>query len=99
MLPRILFLGLLTWPCLAQGHLVLVEGNVNLRADPSTSNPPIRLLKPPEEALLLEHGPEGGYYRVRTQKDKLGWVWGHRVGILPEYNRAPWPGAAASRLR
>ena len=38
-----------------------VTHNVNLRADPSTDNPPIRLLMPPEQVQLLEPDKTAGY--------------------------------------
>lgn len=34
---------------------------VNLRSDPSTENPPIRLLTPPEQVELLKPDKTGGY--------------------------------------
>jgi hypothetical protein len=46
------------------GQTAEVTHNVNLRSDPSTTNPPIRLLTPPEQVELLEPGKTNGYYHV-----------------------------------
>jgi hypothetical protein len=51
---------------LALGQTAEVTHNVNLRADPSTNNPPIRLLTPPERVELLEPGKSNSYYHVKN---------------------------------
>jgi len=58
---------------------VVVQRNVNLRADPSTANPPITLLTPPTVLTLLETMKQAGYYHVRTASSQEGWVWGPNV--------------------
>ncbi len=60
-----------------------VMKNVNLRADPSSHNPPIELLTPPDRVELLEETPTDGYYHVVTQDGKEGWVWGKNIQIQP----------------
>ena len=59
-----------------------VTHNVNLRADSSTSHPPIRLLTPPEQVQLLEPNKTSGYYHVRTSVGEEGWVWSPNVHVL-----------------
>jgi uncharacterized protein YgiM (DUF1202 family) len=59
-----------------------VTRNVNLRADPSTDNPPIRLLMPPEQVQLLEPSETSGYYHVRTSQAEDGWVWAKNVHVI-----------------
>jgi uncharacterized protein YraI len=55
------FLSLLIlWTGVALGQTAEVTHNVNLRADPSTANPPIRLLSPPVQVQLLEAGKTSG---------------------------------------
>src|SRR5437016_5740927 len=55
---------------------------VNLRSDPSTDHPPIRLLHPSEPPLtLLEPATTSGYYHVRTSIGETGWVWGTNVSV------------------
>src|SRR5664279_6180340 len=58
-----------------------VTHNVNLRADPSTANPPIRLLVPPEQVQLLESSKTSGYYHVHTSQAEDGWVWAKNVHV------------------
>ncbi len=67
----------------AFGQTAEVTHNVNLRSDPSTSNPPIRLLTPPEQVELLEPGKTNGYDHVRTSLGEEGWVWSPNVHVLP----------------
>jgi len=51
----------------ASAQSVTVVHNVNLRPDPSSEYPALRLLTPSEPPLtLLESTPESGYYHVRT---------------------------------
>ena len=80
--------------CAALADDVRVVRNVNLRADPSTANNPIRLLTPPDELELIEAEQTSGYYRVRTDGGEEGWVWGKNVRRL-EAPEQPTPGAAA----
>src|ERR1035437_1785087 len=58
-----------------------VTRNVNLRADPSADNPPIRLLMPPEQVQLLESSTTSGYYHVRTSQAEEGWIWAKNVQV------------------
>lgn len=79
------------WPLVIVGLLFSAFGfaqtaevtrNVNLRPDPSTDNPPIRLLTPPEQVELLEPVKTGGYYHVQTSLGEEGWVWARNVSII-----------------
>ncbi len=59
-----------------------VTRNVNLRPDPSSEYPPIRLLTPSEPPLvLIDPMPESGYYHVRTSAGEDGYVWSRNVHI------------------
>ncbi len=84
---RFLCLGLsvLFLASFALAQEVTVVRNVNLRSDPSTANPPIRLLSPPEKLTLIEAPTTSGYYHVKTQDGVEGWAWGKnlQVGIAP----------------
>src|SRR5262245_50642777 len=69
-------------PAGAQGvGTAVVERNVNLRRDPSTTQPRIRLLKPPDELELLDSVRTNDYYHVRTASDEEGWVWARNVRV------------------
>jgi hypothetical protein len=63
-------------------QVVVVERNVNLRRDPSTSQLPIRLLLPPEELELQEPPKVNNYYHVvRAESNDTGWVWANNVRV------------------
>lgn len=53
------FLALLPLPAVLSADQVEVTHNVNLRRDPSTDNPAISLIHPPETLDLLEPGRPG----------------------------------------
>jgi hypothetical protein len=73
--------GAIWVPATAQ-QVVVVERNVNLRRDPSTSHPPIRLLLPPEELELQDSAKTNGYYFVvRAESNDTGWVWASNVRL------------------
>lgn len=76
------FLALVSLPLAAQD--AVVSRNVNLRSDPSTQNPEIRLLLPGAELFLLESEKTNGYYHVRTMAAEEGWAYGARVRLLPQ---------------
>jgi SH3 domain-containing protein len=66
----------------APAQTATVIRNVNLRSDPSSEYPPIRLLTPSEPPLtLLDATPESGYYRVVTSGGDTGYVWSRYVRI------------------
>ena len=67
---------------------VHVVRNVNLRSDPSTTNDPIRLLRPPADLGLLSPDKVSGYYHVRTIDGKKGWVWARNVSIAATLSSA-----------
>jgi uncharacterized protein YraI len=58
-----------------------VKRNVNLRSDPSTSNPPIELLRSGATLTILDSPPQGGYYHVKADDGQEGWVWSKNISI------------------
>jgi hypothetical protein len=77
----------------ARAQTVTISRNVNLRADQSSEDRPIRLLTPSEPPLaLLEPHVQDGYYYVRTAAGEEGYVWRRNVSV----SSAP-PGATAIR--
>jgi hypothetical protein len=84
------------------GQTVTVTRNVNLRPDPSSEYPPIRLLTPSEPPLtLIEPSPESGYYHVRTINGEEGYVWSKNIHIraapaAPATTIQPGPGISGS---
>ena len=83
---RISLVAVACWTTAASGQTVTVVHTVNLRPDPSTEYPAMRLLTPSEPPLtLLEATPESEYYHVRTAAGEDGYVWGGavRVSVTP----------------
>ena len=74
---------------LALAQEAVVTRNVNLRCDPSTAQPPIRMLVPPDTVELLEPDKANGYYHVETEDHEDGWVWGNNIRILHEGESPP----------
>jgi len=62
----------------AQSQATITQGS-NLRADPSTHKPPIQTLTKGEHVAVLEPKPTNGFYHVRTDEKKEGWVWSKNV--------------------
>jgi len=84
----------LVWQGLA-AQSVTVTHDVNLRPDPSTEYPPIRLLKPSEPPLtLLDPAPHSGFLYVLTSAAESGYVWAKFVTVstLPAPTLNPGPG-------
>ena len=77
----------LFFPPLVLAQVAVVIKPVNLREDPSTNNPPIRLLLPPERLKLVPPKEQGGYYRVKTEANENGWAWKPSVKV---YDRGDW---------
>ncbi len=77
----LLLIGLVTTGA-ALGEQVVVKRNVNLRHDPSTSQAPIRLLKPPETLDLVVPEKTNEYYHVKSTQGEDGWVWSRNVAVV-----------------
>jgi hypothetical protein len=74
--------AVLLWTTVASAQTAAVTHNVNLRADASTGQPPIRLLTPSEPPLtVLDPTPNVGYLHVRTANNEDGWVWARNVHV------------------
>jgi hypothetical protein len=63
----------------ASGQTAVVTRTVNLRTGPSTAQAIIRLLRPPDEIVILDPHKRNGYYEVRTAGGTHGWVWSRNV--------------------
>jgi uncharacterized protein YgiM (DUF1202 family) len=74
--------SLFGWARVSVADQVVVKRNVNLRNNPSSAPPAIRLLKPPETLDLLEPGKTSGYYHVRSTQGEEGWVYGNNVAVV-----------------
>ena len=60
-----------------------VRRNTNLRGDPSTSNPPLELLKPPQKVTVLDPTRTAGYLHVRAADGQEGWAWAKNLKLSP----------------
>lgn len=92
-------MAVLVWSSVALGQEATVVHNVNLRQDPSTANPPLRLLVPPARVSVLDNTATNGYYHIRTEDGAEGWVWSKNVHVGPATKPAPsaeYSGAAVS---
>lgn len=90
MTSRIIVLALIiaaltTTSVLAQA--AVVSQPVNLRADPSTENPPLRLLYPPECFQLIPPRASGDVSPARTGRGEEGGAWTRHVSV---YHRDGW---------
>lgn len=92
----VLWLAFLLYAAASLGQTATVVHNVNLRHDPSTTNPPIRLLHPPEVVTLIEPTKTAGYYHVHTAANEDGWVWGPNVNVQVTPAPTPTPAGPAA---
>lgn len=84
-----ILLVLVAAPNPAAAQTAVVTRNVNLRTGPSTTFAIIRLLRPPDEVLVLDPQPQHGYYEVRTAGGTHGWVWSRNVHVTQPVTPAP----------
>jgi len=80
-LPTVAFTLTIFWCGIATAQTATVAKNVNLRADPSTNNPPIRLLAAGERVTLMAPTPTDGFYHVRSSDGTEGWTWSKNVRV------------------
>lgn len=59
-----------------------VVRNVNMRSEPTTASPSIRLLNAAEKLTLIGAAESSGYYHVKTSDGIEGWVWGKNVHLV-----------------
>jgi uncharacterized protein YraI len=76
-----LIVCVLIFPALLTAQQTTVKRDVNLRSDPSTSNPPIELLHSGTTLTILDSNPQGGYYHVKAEDGQEGWVWSKNVSV------------------
>jgi SH3 domain-containing protein len=57
--------------------------NVILRRDPSTSSPVLERLPKGSRTTLVDATPDSGFYHVRTEDDRVGWILARYVKIAP----------------
>jgi uncharacterized protein YgiM (DUF1202 family) len=72
----------------AQSQGTITQGS-NLRADPSTHQPPIQTLAKGTHVTVLNPKPMNGFYQVRTPEKKEGWVWGKNLTMATQASQIP----------
>jgi hypothetical protein len=91
----ILLLTILTLSAFAsQG---VVKRASNLRPDPSSAQKPIGKLQPSDEVEVLDSEPTNGYYHVRTDDGKEGWIWGKALRVVDEEQKLAFSGTLSGQ--
>jgi hypothetical protein len=65
----------------AAAQTATVKKNVNLRADATISSAVIELLKPGATLTVVASAKQGGFYHVKTEDGRQGWVWARNISI------------------
>jgi hypothetical protein len=86
----VMILGLAALYSVGQSRAI-VKHNSNLRQDPSTDQPPIRKLLPPEGVTVVEPDQTNGYNHVNTDRGEDGWLWGKNLEIETGPGPTPTP--------
>src|SRR6202035_4833559 len=66
--------------------------NVILRRDPTTSSPALEHLTKGSRLTLVDALPDSGFYHVKTEDDRVGWIFAKYVSI----STAPTPATPAT---
>src|ERR1700719_5244807 len=59
--------------------------NVILRRDPTTSSPALEHLTKGARLTLVDALPDSGFYHVKTEDDRVGWIFAKYVSISPAH--------------
>jgi hypothetical protein len=68
-------------PLCLRGQEATTNRNVILRRDPTTSSPALEHLIKGTRLTLVDALPDSGFYHVKTEDDRVGWVFGKYVSI------------------
>ena len=63
-----------------------ITHDANLRPDASTQKRPIQTLAAGTRVVVIDPNPTNGFYHVRTDKKKEGWVWSKSVSLQAKVN-------------
>ena len=66
---------------IAAAQSATVKKDVNLRTDSTTSSAVIELLKPAATLTLLDSAKQSGFYHVKAEDSKEGWVWSKNISL------------------
>jgi hypothetical protein len=76
-------------PCCLQAQEATTNHNVILRRDPTTSSLALEHLIKGARLTLVDALPDSGFYHVRTEDDRVGWVFAKYVSISTAETPAP----------
>ncbi len=80
----------MTCPFCLRAQKAATNRNVILRRDPTTSSPALERLSKGVRLSLVDALPDSGFYHVRTEDDRVGWVFAKYVSIsTTEITSAP----------
>ncbi len=83
-------LFLIMWPVCLRAQKATTNHSVILRRDPTTSSPALEHLSKGARLSLVDALPDSGFYHVRTEDDRVGWVFAKYTSIsTTEITAAP----------
>jgi len=82
-------LFLLAWPTSLLAQLGTANRSVIIRRDPSIKSPILERLAEGDRVVLVDASPDNGFYHVRTEDDKVGWVSKDYITVSPEPEETP----------
>src|ERR1700720_3416337 len=74
-------LFLVIWPSCLWAQEATTTSNVILRRDPTTSSPALEHLTKGARLTLVDALPDSGFYHVKTEDDRVGWIFAKYVSI------------------
>jgi uncharacterized protein YraI len=77
------------WPSCIWAQEATTNRNVILRRDPTTSSPALEHLNKGARLTLVDATPDNGFYHVKTENDRVGWVFAKYVSISTAETPAP----------
>jgi hypothetical protein len=69
------------WPLCLRAQKAAAHRNVILRRDPTTSSPALEHLSKGARLSLVDALLDSGFYHVKTEDDRVGWVFAKYVSI------------------
>src|SRR5713226_9527804 len=97
-------LFLLAWPSALFAQLGTAKGSAIVQRDTSTTSPILERLDEGDRVVLVDLSPDSGFYHVRTEDDKVGWVLVNDITVskapeqTPPEEVAPMENAAPSAI-
>jgi uncharacterized protein YgiM (DUF1202 family) len=86
----IILVFLIMCPVSLRAQKAVTTRNVILRRDPTTSSPVLAHLSKGARLSLVDALPDSGFYHVKTEDDRVGWVFARYVSIsTTEVTSAP----------